>query len=196
MKHFYSDYCTSPETKERFETVLQQVKDKSINFRAWFPDGFIKDKEHPVWKYINSCDEDSNKIVCKMCSSELSILNKKNQLHGTSIRRHLQMKHSLEWLEIYTEWYIANNQTIEEPKVVKTTNGKHINVKKLKHQKPKHIKFPHKTKGKKIKKKRKWSKYYEPWDFYQRCEKDPVRAICNICSSSQRTCNMRRHIAR
>ena len=81
------------------------------------------------------------------------------------------MKHSLEWLEIYTEWYIANNQTIEEPKVVKTTNGKHINVKKLKLQKPKHIKFPYKTKAKKTKKKRKWSKFYEPWDFYQRCEK-------------------------
>ena len=100
MNHYYSVYCSSPEAKEKFETILHQIKDKSINLQLKFPENYLKDKEHPIWKYFNICDQDSNNATCKVCSAEMYIYAK-----GGGMRNHILLKHTLEWLEVYIEWY-------------------------------------------------------------------------------------------
>ena len=169
-----------------FETVLQRVKDKSINFQTKFPLCFLTDKEHPVWKCFNTQDEDSNKVVCKMCSSEMDIIvDNKNQ--STKLRVHLQVNHTLEWIDLYTEWYIANeqkpknvNEQIPEQPInfKNSTYGKSKNVKKLKLRKPKWIEFKHKTNTKNTK------NLSLVWQYYDPCEQDPKRYKCKICDKT------------
>ena len=38
--------------------------------------------------------------MCKICSTELGINSK-----GGGLRAHMLIKHTLEWLEVYIEWY-------------------------------------------------------------------------------------------
>ena len=114
VNHYYSVYCSSPEAKEKFKTILHQIKDKSINLQLKFPENYLKDKEHPIWKYFNICDQDSNNATCKVCSAEMYIYAK-----GGGMRNHILLKHTLEWLEVYIEWYIDKTEKLKDVKSYK-----------------------------------------------------------------------------
>ena len=107
--------------------------------------------------------------MCKICSSELGINSK-----GGGLRAHMLIKHTLEWLELFTEWYVGSK---DNP-----------------------LEFVSGEASKKILNERRVTNLFNPVIFFQPCEKDPKKGTCNICSQellySTSNGSLRRHVTR
>ena len=84
------------------------------------------------------------------------------------------IKHTLEWLEIFTEWYVGSK---DNP-----------------------LEFVSGEASKKILNERRVTNLFNPAIFFQPCEKDPKKGTCNICSQellySTSNGSLRRHVTR